>query len=321
MTNSLDLAICTYNNSKILEKTLGKIEQQKVKEPIEWSVVIIDNNSTDETHAIAQLYIDRGRIPGLRYVREKQQGLAYARRRAIAETESEWIAFIDDDCWLLPDWVDRAVAFVKDRPKAGAIGGKVELLWEVPPQEIHLQYQKSFSAQNWGDVPVQLPSTGWTYLVGAGLLINRQAIQDSGWLESGTLVDRCDRKLTSGGDIEIVLRIRKAGYELWYDPALQLQHYIPQKRMSAEYLYRLHRSFGESTNLLLLLAHDEKPTVAWRMGRVYASLENLLRQVLGLLIKEVLLCRKASQNRLVLIQRAMGDLEAAYKLFWSDYQL
>lgn len=321
MNSLITLAICTYNNSQLLERTLEKLEQQKVKETLEWSAIVVDNNSTDHTQEIAQTYIDRGLIPQLRYVQEKQQGLAYARRRAIAETQSPWIALIDDDCWLSPDWVEQAVDFLKKHPQAGAIGGKVELLWEVPPEAINIQQQKSLSAQDWGDFPVQLPSKGWTYLVGAGLLIRRQAIQDSGWLELGTLVDRCERKLTSGGDIEMVLRIRKAGYELWYTPALKLQHYIPKTRMSAEYLYRLHRGFGESTNLLLLLAHDETPTWRWRMGRLYASLENLIRQVLGLAIKEWLLCRQASPTRLILIQRAIGDLEAAYQFLWKKYPL
>lgn len=321
MSEVLTLAICTYNNGILLDRTLATIEQQRTPRSIEWSVLVVDNNSTDNTKSIVEGYIDKKTIPQLHYVFEERQGLARARRRAIAETSSEAIAFIDDDCLLDSDWVDRAIAFLEQHPNAGAIGGKVELLWEVQPQAIHIQCQKSFSAQNWGEAPLQLPSKGWTYLVGAGLLLRCQAVEKSGWLERSHLVDRCESKLSSGGDIEMVLRIRKAGYELWYNPEMTLQHYIPQKRMSLEYLYRLHRSFGESTHLLLLLANDDRPTFAWRFQRVYASFQNLIRQVLGIFFKEWLLARQISQNRTILIQRAIGDLESAYKLFWSDYQL
>jgi glucosyl-dolichyl phosphate glucuronosyltransferase len=321
MTEHITLAICTYNNSSLLDRTLAAIERQSVSEKINWSAIVVDNNSTDNTQQIVLNYIEKGKIPKLHYVFETQQGLAHARRRAIAETQSESIAFIDDDCLLSSHWLEQAVAFLQEHPHAGAIGGKVELLWEVEPQEIYIQYQKSFSAQDWGELPLKLPSKGWTYLVGAGLLLRRKALEESGWLESGNLVDRCETKLSSGGDIEMVLRIRRAGYELWYNPAMQLQHYIPQKRMSAEYLYRLHRSFGESTNLLILLADDEVPTLAWRLGRIYASFKNLSRQILGLLFKELILFRQASQTRIILVQRAIGDLEAAYKFFWTDYRL
>lgn len=321
MSEVLTLAICTYNNSTLLDRTLATIEQQRITSSIEWSVLVVDNNSTDNTKSIVENYIDRETIPQLRYVFEERQGLAHARRRALAETSAEAIAFIDDDCLLDSDWVDRAITFLEQHPNAGAIGGEVELLWEVQPQAIHIQCQKNFSAQNWGSNPLQLPSKGWTYLVGAGLLLRRQAVEKSGWLERGNLLDRCESKLSSGGDIEMVLRIRKAGYELWYNPEMKLQHYIPQKRMSLEYLYRLHRSFGESTNLLLLLANDDRPTLSWRFRRIYASGKNLIRQVLGGVFKEFFLCRQISQNRTILIQRAIGDLESAYKLFWIDYQL
>jgi hypothetical protein len=126
--------------------------------------------------------------------------------------------------------------------------------------------------------------------------------------------------LTSGGDIEIVLRIRKAGYQLWYNPAMQLQHYIPQRRMSVEYLCNLHRGFGQGDHILHLLAYDEKPTLAWRFRRIFISVHSLIRQLLGILVREILLGKKISPVRLLLLQRALGNIKGAYHFMGQEYQ-
>jgi glycosyltransferase involved in cell wall biosynthesis len=319
MSEIITLAICTYNNSFLLDKTLATIEQQYVDVAISWSTLVVDNNSTDDTQQLVQSYFQSGRIPGLRYVFERQQGLTHARRRAVNETKSELIAFIDDDCLLSPSWVEQAVAFCKSHPMAGAVGGIVELVWEAPPDEFLLQCKASLSAQNYGNSPTQLPSTGWTYLVGAGLVLRRTALESSGWIESGFLVDRCGSKLTSGGDIEIVLRVRKAGYELWYNPAMQLQHYIQQKRMSVEYLCHLHRGFGQGDHILQLLVYGYKPTIAWRVSTLFISVKKLIRQLLSLFVRELLLFKKISPIRLILIQRTLGNIEGAYSLMRQGY--
>lgn len=141
--------------------------------------------------------------------------------------------------------------------------------------------------------------------MGAGLLLNRQALKESGWIEVGNSIERGETQLSSGGNLEMVLRIRQAGYELGYTPKLKRQHYIPEKRMSANYLSRLHRSLGESPNFLLRLAHHKTQTWAWRMGRFYTGRENLMRQIFGVVVKELLLLRPTIKTRSLLIQRAI----------------
>jgi glucosyl-dolichyl phosphate glucuronosyltransferase len=319
MDEVITLAICTYNNSHLLAKTLTTIESQSVNATITWSTLVIDNNSTDDTRKLVQSYIQRSLIPGLRYVLEEQQGLAYARRRAVAETKSELITFIDDDCLLSPNWVEQAVSFCNNYPMAGAIGGKVELLWETTPDEFLSQCSAYLAAQDYGDMPIQLPSTGWTYLVGAGLLLRRTAIEASGWIDSPALVDRCGKNLTSGGDIEIVLRIRKAGYQLWYNPNMQLQHYIPQRRMLLQYMCKLNRGIGQGDHILEMLANNYKPTLAWRITILLSSITKLIKESLSLFLKEILLGKKINPIRLLLIQRALGNIEGAYRLLSQQY--
>ena len=53
-------------------------------------------------------------------------------------------------------------------------------------------------------------------LVGAGMVVRRAAPAECGWVERPLLADRIDKRLVSGGDVEIAQRIRGAGYPLWF---------------------------------------------------------------------------------------------------------
>lgn len=272
----LVLAICTFNNCEWLARTLDAIERQ-VPTRHRWSVLVVDNNSTDATAETVGRYVRAARIPGLALVKEPLQGLSHARRRAVLESSAPLIAFVDDDCLLEHDWVEQAVAFMNHHSRAGAVGGRVRLEWERPPDEWLLRHAESFAEQHHGERPVRLPESGFTYLVGAGLLIRREALLASGWMERGRLVDRRGRKLGGGGDTELVLRIRNAGYELWYHPALSLSHWIPARRMSLRHLCGLNRGFGRSYPVFEVLVRGVVPSPQDRLRSLARNLKDVGR--------------------------------------------
>lgn len=94
---TLALIIPAYNEERHLGACLDSIALQSVK-PDE--VIVIDNNSTDTTAAIAQQY------PFVRLVREKKQGLIAARDKGFREAKSDLLGRIDADSILTPDWVE-----------------------------------------------------------------------------------------------------------------------------------------------------------------------------------------------------------------------
>src|SRR5262245_58175246 len=160
MSASLAIAICTFNNARLLERTLQSAEIQCNGGNYQWSVVVVDNNCTDNTTAVVDRYVGRGKIPRLRKISEPQQGLTYARRRAVRETSEDIIAFVDDDCLLAEDWVGQTIRFCEGHLRAGAVGGKVDLEWEAPPDAVALKFQSSFAHQDKGAMTLALPLKG-----------------------------------------------------------------------------------------------------------------------------------------------------------------
>jgi len=260
MKPTIELVICTYNNAKLLDRALECLSRQTA--PVDrWSLLVVDNNCTDETPEVVERHRKEGRIPGLRRVVEPQQGLTAARLCGVRSTEAVWLAFVDDDCFLDENWVSSALSFAEAYPGCGAFGGRNVVSWEVPPSEFLAKYASHFAAQDHGSTPRLLGER--CLLAGAGLVINRQALERSGWLEGQFLGDRQGKKLTSGGDEEILLRLRKAGFALGYAPDCLLYHFIPKRRISEAYLIELFYEFGVARSRLTRLVLHDSPFFAW----------------------------------------------------------
>lgn len=238
MPQSIALVICTYNNAPLLARCLAAISQQHTGPLTRWQVLVVNNNCTDNTDAVVSQY--QSKIPNLTMVREPTQGLTPARLCGVKNTQTDWIAFVDDDCLLQPDWVAAASRFATTHTDCGAFGGQVVLDWETQPPAFVHHFHYAFAEQTHGpDIkPVEC-------LVGAGIIINRQALVETGWIDQPLLADRVGKRLVSGGDVELALRIG-AKRPLWYVPNCQLHHIIPTYRLSPRYLMRINCGLGIS---------------------------------------------------------------------------
>jgi glycosyltransferase involved in cell wall biosynthesis len=252
------VAICTHSNAALLEGMLAHLALQRVSTGMRWEVLVVDNASTDDTPQVLAAAAASGSFPELRTVREPTLGLSAARRTAVAAASADLIAFVDDDCLLDPDWVDRAVRFARTTPRAGAFGGKVVLEWLAPPTPLALACAWALAQQDHGPAPRRVHETGGFSLVGAGLVLRREALEQSGWIEAGRMPGRVGKMLSAGDDAEISLRIREAGWELWYEPAMQMKHLMPPARMEPSYLARLHRGTGRTAPYIAVLGGDHR---------------------------------------------------------------
>jgi glycosyltransferase involved in cell wall biosynthesis len=249
----LTLLICTHDKARLLEGSLASIAEQQLPPGVHWEVLVVDNRSADETREVVRRWAADPRIPRLRYVSERRLGVSFARKRGLRESHGRLIGFVDDDCLLASDWAARALAFAERHPGVGAFGGRNELLWEAPPTRVAELYGESLARQDLGARPRPMPVTAWRMPVGAGLVLRREAVIASGWVERGVLRARHPRNLGAGEDAELALRIRRAGWQVWYSPELRLRHVIPPERMTLRYLRRLHRGFGRADVFLRAL--------------------------------------------------------------------
>jgi glucosyl-dolichyl phosphate glucuronosyltransferase len=240
-TVGIDVVICTYNRAANLDAVLSALSAQRIDCGVVWSVLVVDNASTDRTVDVVEAHRSRRLLPGLRLVREDELGLTPARRRGVREASAPWIAFVDDDNLVEPGWLDAITQAARSHPQAGGIGGRVILDWEEPPPSFVKNFGFCFAEQEPGEVACEVDS-----LVGAGMVVRRAALAECGWLERPLLADRIGKRLVSGGDVEIAQRIRGAGYPLWFTPEAVLRHRISRSRASWRYLLRVNHGLGAS---------------------------------------------------------------------------
>ncbi|ALI99762.1 hypothetical protein DC20_13240 [Rufibacter tibetensis] len=219
--------------------------QQKISSDIEWEIIIVDNASKDNTRRVAyDLYKVSGVAVPFSVISEIKPGLNYAREAGLHASQYEYLLWVDDDNWLVNDYVMNAFRIMESNLSIGMLGGVGEPVLEVKPpswfDSFSIVYALGKQAPHSGEI-----LNGYVY--GAGATIRKSA-----WIkliEAGfksILTDRKGASLASGGDVELGDTMRLAGYKLWFDERLLFKHYLPKDRLSWNYLIRLAKGTGES---------------------------------------------------------------------------
>jgi len=265
------VAIPTYNGEKRLPKVLDKLREQINTEHFDWEILVVDNNSKDNTAEIVQNYQKNwSETYDLRYCFEAEQGLAFARQRAVEEAKGELIGFIDDDVFPAPDWVSMAYKFAQEYPKAGAYGGQIHGDFEVEPPKNFGRIKSFLAIKERGPKPHLYDPENLSLPPGAGLVVRKKA-----WLEN--VPRRLVRTTRGGNDFEISLHLHRGGWEIWYNPDMHLDHKIPSWRLERDYLLSLSRTVGICICELRLInvKNWQKPIV---MTKIFMG--NLRRTIL-----------------------------------------
>ena len=266
MSIDFTIAIPTYNGASRLPKLFERLRSQTSVENISWEVIIVDNNSSDNTAEIVQHY--QTQWPPdihLKYCFEAQQGAAFARQHAVREASGEFIGFIDDDVLPAPDWIAKSYSFAKEYPKGGAFGGQIHGDFEVEPPENFEKIKAFLAIRSHGSTPhlfdadnIRLPPT-------AALLIRKQAWQQS-VPKAPVLRGKTANEMVNGDDYEPLLHMHKTGWEIWYNPTMIAYHQIPHWRLERDYLLSLARACGLPTCQLRMINAKpwQKPSILIR---------------------------------------------------------
>jgi glucosyl-dolichyl phosphate glucuronosyltransferase len=115
---NVTVVICTYNRCKSLAKTLKSVAVSELPESVEWEVLVVDNNSKDQTRAVVEEFCQR--YPKrFRYLFEPQQGKSQALSASIRAAHGEILAFTDDDVIVEPAWLSSLTAPLRDAQWSG----------------------------------------------------------------------------------------------------------------------------------------------------------------------------------------------------------
>jgi glycosyltransferase involved in cell wall biosynthesis len=230
------IIICCFNSSKRLPQTLKHLVQQKVPENIPWQVVVVDNASTDNTEEIALAYKLDFCEKKIDYsiVKQSKAGLSAARHKGLEVAKYDYLLFCDDDNWLQEDYVYTAYTIMKQDPEVAVLGGRSTGAFEENPPEWFIRFEKAYAIGKQFETSGDITQCG--ALWGAGCIYRKQALE---YLFANDftqlLSDRIGNKVISGGDHELCIALRLAGYKLYYDERLVFTHYMISSRLNWEW--------------------------------------------------------------------------------------
>lgn len=243
-TLDVTVAIPTYNGASRLPELIERLLNQTGVENINWEIIIVDNNSHDNTCELINKYQENWYHKfSLRYIFELKQGAAFARLTAVNEAKGKLVAFLDDDNLPAPDWLIQAYQFADDYPQAGAWSGQIHGSYEIEPPDEFERIQAFLAIREHGDKPFVFDADNLRLPPAAALIIRKEV-----WCahvpSQPKLTGKLPGLLVQGDDYEPLLYIHNAGWQIWYNPAMHTYHQIPRWRFELDYLKSLARGCG-----------------------------------------------------------------------------
>ncbi|WP_136669276.1 glycosyltransferase [Flavobacterium sp. H122] len=234
---NFSIVICCYNSEERISKTLHHIARQKIKDDINWEVIVVNNNSTDLTTEKAfKTWEKINSFIDFKIIDEINPGLSFARKKGTLESRGEYILFCDDDNWLDENYIQTAFEITQKDSKIGMLGGigTAFTIGDTPEwfEKAKIAYAVGAQNETEGDITYK---KGYVY--GAGAIVKKELLillDEIGFAH--VLTDRIGKKIVSGGDNEIGYAIVLLGYKIYYSQKLKFQHYIPDNRLNLKYL-------------------------------------------------------------------------------------
>jgi len=206
--------IPTYNRSDILKLCLERLAAQDFPKD-QFEVFVCDDGSTDNTAGMVKTF----KAPfALEFITQKNAGPATARNKGIRKAGGKYLLILNDDALLEPN------AFKLHRETHAANPGKkisVLGLFALLPE-----YQAKpfgYMAQNSGVLfwYNRMKSGGlydYNYFYTCNISVPRQAVLEAGLFDE-------DFNGPAAEDIELGLRLEKAGYKVFYRPEIIAWHH------------------------------------------------------------------------------------------------
>ena len=216
--------VCTYNRADWLREAIESLTKLET-DNFTYEVLVVDNASTDNTNEVVTQVAENSSC-AIRYVREGEPGVSFARNRGVNEANaSTWIAFFDDDEIASPGWLLELLKAAQQH-EVKCVGGGVHLKLDEGNQRelrpwvrVMLGCTQGMQGQMYDGKRV--PTTG-------NMLIHTEIFDKVGMFRTD---------LVEGGeDTDLYHRMRRQGFEAYFTPQAWTHHQIPAFRIEPKYL-------------------------------------------------------------------------------------
>ncbi|WP_445302232.1 glycosyltransferase [Microcoleus sp. F4-D5] len=210
-TPQVSVIIPAYNGDRYIAQAVESVLSQTYTN---WEIIVVDDGSTDDTRQALQPYFDK-----IRYFYQENQGVAAARNRGIQESQSELIAFLDQDDFFLPDKLAAQVALFRSSNSLGIVNSGWRLVDEQGETISDIkcwEYLPKLDLEAW---IVQMP------VLPSAMMFSRK------WLQ---IVGGFNSEFDSVDDADLLLRLALLGCEAAWLPQVTVCYRQHDKNVSIQ---------------------------------------------------------------------------------------
>jgi len=250
----ISVIICSYNRANYLDKAINSLLDQSINRDL-FEIIIIDNNSTDNTKKLVKSYQKKIKLPKIILTSEKRQGLDSARNRGIKYAHGQYLAFLDDDSLPDKNWLKCTLFYFENiKPKPMAVGGVI-----LPVYESHkpFWFSDKYETDYKGSKERKLKKS--EAFSGSNMIFQKKILKKYGCFDSS--VGMKGKNLSVGEETAIFGRIwrgeKRSDISFYYSPKLIVRHMVSPYKTTVS--YRLKRSFAGGQSLYMRNVHLSAP--------------------------------------------------------------
>lgn len=205
-SSPLDLVVVvpSFNNAKLLADCLASAERDLAASGLAGQIVVVDNASWDGSADLVM-----ANFPGVTLIEnDVNMGFSVACNQGGRVYQSRYVLLLNNDATLRPGALRALVELADAKPRLGAATGR---LMSAEGRE---RYPASQFWQRWTTPPQTVHELKW--VPGTAVLLRREALDAVGWLDEAFFF--------YNEDLDLSLRLRKAGWGLWYCPTAAIEH-------------------------------------------------------------------------------------------------
>lgn len=203
----ITVIVPTFNEEKLVRDCLESLIAQS---PQADEILVVDNNSTDNTVKTVQAVILENPDSNINLIHEEKQGCHHARETGWRTAQGDVIVHVDADETFPDGWMTRIHEILEEKPELGAFGGVIRfpdapfIIWLT-----QVLYNRIYPY-------AQQMVKGFPYLCGGMTVVKREVLE-----AMNGYVDKPDNQLD---DYYLASKAKELGFKLYYTPSLWVNH-------------------------------------------------------------------------------------------------
>ena len=253
MTPLISIVLCTYNNADSLDITLNQLAniihgEQKLIE-----VIVVNNNSPDNTALIAQQYAEKN--PAFHYYFESKQGLSHARNTGLEKAQGKYILFTDDDAEIPPHWINEYLHTINTF-SPDCLYSKINIIWDKPkPWWFIPEYTPYFVGLDYGESILTIEDIHHEFY-GKNFCVLKSLLIELGGFDPN--LGRQGTKLAAGEETLLYIKMIMKGKKVIYFPSAGVGHRLKEREYTSEHIKKLFIDGAHSSHHIAKMSARKK---------------------------------------------------------------